>query len=417
MQPETPSLEPAAPPPSNRGFDRNVVALGWVSFFTDVASEMLYPVIPLFLVGTLGASPALLGWIDGIAEGGSSLLRWVAGAVSDRFRRRKPFVVAGYTLSALSKPLMGMAAYAGGWPLFLLGRCSDRVGKSVRTSARDALIADSSHPARRGAAFGLHRAMDTAGAVLGPLLALAVVLLWPHAPLAWLFFVALAPGVLSSLLALLVVRDVPHAPGAGAVPPLFQAYPRALWHLIAAAAVFSLGNSSDSFLILRSRELGLSFPQVVLAFALYNALYALAALPLGRLSDRVGRKPVIITGWLVYAGVYVGFGCARSAAAPWALLAVYGLYQALTEGVTKAMVGDLVPPDRRAGAIGLYYTVSGLGQLAASVIAGSVWQVRVGGGRVMLAFLIGAVCAALAVPLIAGVRSRASDGGGVPNAA
>src|SRR5579859_4982712 len=166
-----------------RGITRNVVVLGLVSFFTDVASEMLYPLIPLFLVGALGASPALLGLIDGVAEGGSSILRWLAGAVSDRYRRRKPFVVAGYSISALSKPLMGLAALAGGWPVFFIGRCADRLGKSIRTSARDALIADSTEPQHRGVAFGLHRAMDTAGAVVGPLIALLILLERPQTPL------------------------------------------------------------------------------------------------------------------------------------------------------------------------------------------------------------------------------------------
>jgi len=388
-----------------RGITRNVVVLGLVSFFTDVASEMLYPIIPLFLVGTLGASPMLLGLIDGIAEGGSSVLRWLAGALSDRFRRRKPFIVTGYTISAFSKPVMGFAALAGGWPMFLLGRSADRLGKSIRTSARDALIADSTEPQHRGVAFGLHRAMDTCGAVLGPLLALLIVLVKPGIPLQWLFFIALVPGVLSSLLAFLAVKDIPHEARADAKPPpIFQSFPKPLWHLIAAAALFSLGNSSDSFLILRSKEIGLSFPQVILAFALYNVVYALGALPLGKLSDRIGRKPVVVTGWLVYAAVYLGFSAAKSTAAPWILLGAYGLYQALSEGVTKALIADVVPKQQRAGAIGLFYTVSGVGQLVASVVAGSLWNVRLFNGSLMASFLFGAVCAALAVPLIATVR-------------
>jgi MFS family permease len=389
-----------------RGITRNVVVLGAVSFFTDVASEMLYPVIPLFLVGTLGASPALLGIIDGIAEGGSSILRWLAGAMSDRFHRRKPFVTAGYTISALSKPVMGLAAVAGGWPLFLLGRSVDRLGKSIRTSARDALIADSTEPQYRGVAFGLHRAMDTCGAVLGPLLALLIAVMRPGTPLQWLFFIALVPGLISLLLAFLAVRDIPHeANPAAKPPPILQRFPRPLWHLIAAAALFSLGNSSDSFLILRSSELGLSFPKVILAFTLYNVVYALGAMPLGKLSDRIGRKPVVVAGWIVYAAVYLGFSAAKSSTAPWILLGVYGLYQALTEGVTKALIADVVPKHQRAGAIGLFYTATGVGQLLASVAAGALWQVRLFHGSLMASFLIGAICAAAAVPLIATVRA------------
>ncbi len=400
------------PRKSKPRLSRNVIALGWVSFFTDMASEMLYPVMPLFLVGTLGASPALLGLIDGIAEGSSSVVRWLAGAMSDRFRRRKPFVVAGYSISALSKPVMGLCANVGGWPLFLLGRSCDRLGKSIRTSARDALIADSTEPRYRGLAFGLHRAMDTCGAVVGPLLAVLILFLRPGVPLQWLFFIAFIPGVLSSLLALLAVRDIPHAVHADAKPPpILQRFPRPLWQLIAAAAIFSLGNSSDSFLILRSRELGLSFTQVVLAFAVYNAVYALGAAPLGKLSDRVGRKPVVVTGWIVYAIVYLGFSAARSSAAPWFLLGMYGLYQALCEGVTKALIADVAPKHQRAGAIGLFYTVTGVGQLAASVAAGALWHVRLLNGRLMASFVIGSICAALAVPLIAKVRVESSQAG------
>jgi MFS family permease len=394
-----------------RGISRNVVVLGLVSFFTDVASEMLYPLIPLFLVGVLGASPALLGVIDGIAEGGSSVLRWLAGAVSDRFRRRKPFVVAGYSISALSKPLMGLAAVAGGWPVFFIGRCADRLGKSVRTSARDALIADSTEPEYRGVAFGLHRAMDTCGAVVGPLIALLILVERPGTPLKWLFILAVTPGLMSALLALLAVKDISHAGDSHARrPAIFQRFPGAMWQVIAAAGIFSLGNSSDSFLILRSRELGLCLPMVILAYALFNIVYSIAATPLGRLSDRVGRKPVVAAGWVVYAGVYFGFAAAKSSVAPWALLSIYGLYQALTEGVTKALISDVVPKEQRAGAIGLFYTATGLGQLAASILAGVLWNVRWFNGVMMAPFAIGAVCALAAVPAISSVRvGRAYD--------
>ena len=389
-----------------QGITRNVIVLGWVSLLTDLASEMLYPVIPLFVTGILGASPAVLGLIEGVAEGGSTVLRWVTGALSDRFRRRKPFVVGGYALSAVSKPVMGLAAYALGWPLLLAGRIADRLGKSVRTSARDALIADSTDPAHRGVAFGLHRAMDTTGAVLGPLLALAAVMLWRSLPLQYLFFLALVPGLLSAALALAAIRDIPHEPqpGGGKSPSLWQHFPGAFWRLILAAGVFSLGNSSDSFLILRSKELGLSLRQVVLAFALYNATYVVGATPFGRLSDRIGRKPLIVAGWAVYAVVYAGFGVARSHLAPWFLLATYGVYQALSEGVTKALVSDVVPAHQRAGAIGLFYTVAGLGQLLASLLAGRLWSVRLAGGRILAPFAIGAACAAAGAVLIALAR-------------
>ena len=388
-----------------RPISRNVIVLGWVSFFNDVASEMLYPIIPLFLVGTLGASPAILGLVEGIAEGGSSVLRWVAGALSDRFRRRKPFVVIGYALSAISKPVMGLAATAIGWPLFLLGRSTDRLGKSIRTSARDALIADSTEPQYRGRAFGLHRAMDTCGAIVGPLVALGFIAAAQSRSLAWLFVVALAPGILSAIVALVAVRDIPHEAHPGArPPPIFQRFSGRFWHLIAAVTLFSLGNSSDSFLLLRSRQVGLSLSSVILAYVLYNVVYALGALPLGRLSDRIGRKPVVVAGWVVYAAVYFGFGAARSVFAPWLLLAAYGIYQAMTDGVTKALVADIVPKSQRAGAIGLFYTATGMAQLAASLAAGALWNVRLFHGTIMATFLMGTLCSVAAVPLMLGLR-------------
>lgn len=394
-----------------RGVGKNVIVLGWVSFFTDLASEMLYPLMPLFLVNSLGASPAILGLIDGLAEGISSGLRWISGSLSDRFRRRKPFVFAGYTISALSKPLMGLAAWAVGWPLFLVGRCSDRLGKSIRTSARDALIADSASAESRGLAFGLHRAMDTCGAIAGPAVALAILLAEPQLSLAWFFIIAGLPGLISSVLTAWFVKEIPHEPGRAERPAIWQNFGRAFWMLLAANALFSLGNSSDSFLLLRSKQIGLSEASVVLAFMLYNAVYAAAATPLGKLSDVIGRRPVVMIGWLVYAAVYMGFATVGHAGGPWLLLAVYGLYQALTEGVTKAMVSDVVASEQRAGAIGLFYTVSGLGQLIASLIAGRTWDIRLVNGTVMFPFAFGAVCA-LAGALALGVLPRRTEESG-----
>jgi MFS family permease len=428
---------PGRAAPQRLGVGRNVIALGWVSFFTDLASEMLYPIIPLFLVGTLGATPALLGFIDGLAEGISSGLRWLGGSLSDRFGRRKPFVLAGYALSAVSKPVMGLAQVWLGWPLLLAGRCSDRLGKSLRTAARDALIADSTDPSRRGIAFGIHRAMDTAGAVLGPLAALGILALWagphhafaahwaaaqgqsnPHLdvirslPLSRLFYVAVLPGLASVLLVVWVVREVRPAAdraGSGAPPAIFQKYPRPFWLLLIANAVFSLGNSSDAFLILRSAEIGLSFGPVVLAFALYNVVYAATSAPLGHLSDRIGRKRIVGVGWTVYALVYLGFAFWSGPLAPWVLLSCYGLYQALTEGVTKALISDAVPSNQRAGAIGLFYTASGLGQLAGSTAAGALWSVRLFHGRGLAPFLLGAACALAAVPLLSTMHTHSTE--------
>lgn len=399
-----------------RRVGRNVFVLGWVSLLTDLASEMLYPILPIFLVGTLGVSPAILGLIDGIAEGGSSILRWLVGAYSDRLQRRKPFVVAGYSISAISKPLMGLAAHVIGWPIFFAGRGLDRLGKSVRTSARDALIADSTPADVRGLAFGIHRAMDTIGAVLGPLFVLLILLVRPDFPLQWLFFIALVPGACSALLAAVAVRDVPHVTDPTSKPrAILQRYPRRLWHLITAAGIFSLGGSSDAFLLLRCNEIGFTLPQVILVYVLFNVVYSISATPLGGLSDRYGRKTVVAAGWTIYAIVYLGFALTESTIAPWILLGIYGLYQAMTEGVTKAFVTDVVPAHQRAGAIGLFYTITGLSMFVASFIAGAVWDQRWLGGTLLAPFALGAICAALAVPVVLSVpniKRQAVDGTG-----
>lgn len=372
---------------------RSVVTLGWVSFFTDMASEMIYPLIPLFVVGTLGASPAVLGLIDGVAEGVGSGLRWLGGALSDSTGRRKPFVLAGYSISAISKPIMGAAAVVGGWPVFMAGRCSDRLGKSVRTSARDALIADSTDARARGSAFGLHRAMDTAGAVAGPLLGWLILMVWPKLHLGWIFVVALAPGVVSAALVGFVVRDKRVPRMEGHRPGMLQKFPSAFWPVLVVMGIFSLANSSDSFLLLRSNELGLGSRAVILAFALYNVVYALASMPFGRLSDKIGRRPIIAGGWFVYALVYLGFGFARGGGAAWILLAVYGIYQAMAEGIGKALISDIVPTHQRAGAIGLIYTVAGFGQLFGSVLAGATWSLTITGTTLRMPFAIAAALA------------------------
>ena len=407
-----------------RGITRSVVILGLVSFFTDMASEMLYPIIPLFLTGTLHTGAEGLGWIEGVAEGISTGLRWLGGVLSDLSGKRKPFVWWGYTISAFSKPIMGLAAIFGGWPVFLAGRASDRLGKSIRTAARDALIADSTAKEHRGVAFGFHRAMDTCGAIAGPVIAAAVLYWRPQTPLMWLFFLAVIPGLVSSLLVMLWVKDKPHAPDAKAARErahFWQHYSPAFWQLIAANTLFSLGNSSDSFLIMRSTELHFGVNLMgrdagtaavgdlmryalfgAILFAVFNTVYAAAATPAGKLSDRLSRKSVIGFGWVIYAGVYAGFGLLSDTWTPWALFAAYGLYQAFTEGVTKAYVSDLVPAAQRAGAIGLYYTVAGLGQFAASVLAGLLWKYF----GPAPAFLAGTACSLAAIPVLLSIHTK-----------
>lgn len=384
---------------------RNVKSLGVVSFFTDIASEMLYPIIPLFIVGTLGASPAILGVIEGLADGLASSLKWVGGRLSDRTGKRKPFVIGGYSLSALSKPMMGLAAVVAGpaaWAIFLTGRISDRIGKAVRTAPRDALIADSVSKDQRGAAFGFHRAMDTCGAIVGPLITLVVINRFPDLPLHYLFFVAIIPGIISVLIAWKFVIEIRATPKTEKLTGVKHTYSRQFWWIVIAFAIFSFGNSSDSFLILRGRELGLTFSQVIFAYSLYNLVGAMLAWPLGKISDQIGRVPLIVAGWLVYATVYSILAFNQVPLVVWLSMCGYGVYAALTEGVIKAMVSDHVESAHRASALGIVAGIGGICQVTASIVTGLLWQQRFFEGRFLLALSLCAGCAILAAIVIVG---------------
>ncbi|MBI3977647.1 MAG: MFS transporter [Chloroflexi bacterium] len=350
---------------------RNVWLLGVVSLLTDVSSEMVYPILPLFLTVTLGAPAAVVGLIEGIAESTASLLKVGSGWYSDRIARRRGLVWVGYGLSALAKPLL---ALAGAWPVVLLARFVDRTGKGIRTSPRDALIADSTPDTQRGLAFGLHRALDTTGAIVGPLLALAVLGL-AGADYRLVFLLALVPAALG-FVTIALVREPPRqvASRRGEQgPSLFQLSPGFRAFLLV-SVVFALGNSSDAFLILRAQNLGLTPALVILAYVVFNAAYALASLPAGHRSDVHGRRNVVAAGFLVFAGVYGGFALATGPAAIWLLFAFYGLYMGLTDGVGKAYVVDLVQSHQRGTALGLYYTATGLAALVASLVAGVLWD-------------------------------------------
>ena len=392
-----------------RGLPRNVFLLGIVSFFADVASEMVYPLIPTFLTVTLGAPVAALGVIEGIAEGVASSLKVVSGWVSDRVRARKPLVVVGYTVSALGK-LAAALSYV--WPVFLAARTADRFGKGVRTSPRDALIADSTPPGLYGRAFGYHRGMDTMGAVVGPLAGLALLAALGEDDLRLIFGLAVIPGLLA-VLALGRVRDRPGRPhgDATAPPGAIRDAPVAFWLLLAVLTLFAAGNSSDAFLILRGRDLGLSLSLVVVAYALYNAVYGLLAGPLGALSDAVGRRATLVAGLAVFALTYLGMAVAGDDAVVWPLFALYGVYMALAEGVSKAFVADVVPERSRGALLGLYHTVMGFATVLASVVAGVLWQeVSPAAPFVMGAAAAGAAGALLlALPL--GRRPAAAPGG------
>lgn len=377
---------------------RNVKALAGVSFFTDVASEMIYPLLPLFLTTVLGASAAALGVIEGIAESVSSLLRLPAGWLSDRLGRRKPLILFGYGVAAIARPLIGLSQSAG---QVLAIRVSDRFGKGVRSAPRDALIADSVEESQRGYAFGLHRAADSFGAVVGPLIAWAVLGLgWVE--LRELFLWAAVPGAISVALVLFVVRErepeVRVAPVAApsATPPASGAASAALgapfWRYLSVLLLFTLSTSTDAFLLLRASQLGVPTALIPILWAMLHVVKSSTSALGGGLSDRLGRRPLILGGWTIYAAVYLGFAAATVQWQAWALFLVYGLYFGMTEGTEKALVADLVPAARRGTAFGWFNAALGLGALPASVIFGLIWE----GYGPETAFATGAALAGLA---------------------
>jgi MFS family permease len=357
------------------GMHRNVVALGFTSLLTDISSEMLVPILPLFITVTLGASATSLGVIEGLAESVASLLRTPSGWLSDRMGRRKPLVVAGYGLSGAAKAAIGLAT---GWPAVLALRCADRLGKGLRTPPRDALIADSTAAADRGRAFGLHRGMDTLGAAIGPLLGWWLLARWqPLGSEAYrrVFFVSAIPAALSVLVLVLFVRAARHAPPArrtlaeqaGALGPAFRRF-------LVVDAVFQLGNSSNAFVLLRTQQAGWSASDVSLIYVAFNVLLAALAFPLGGLSDRAGRRPLLLAGYLVYALTYGLLALWATRAGVVAAFMLLALHTALLDGQAKSMIADLVPKDLRATAYGAHATVVGLSLLPASIAAGALWQ-------------------------------------------
>ena len=393
-----------APSGQNAPLSRNVKALGVVSLLADVASEMIYPLLPIFLTVSLGASATFIGAIEGLADSTSSLLKLASGWWTDRVRRKKPLVVVGYLLSAAARPLLAFAAVP--WHALAV-RMADRTGKGIRTSPRDALLADSSEPTQRGRAYGFHRAMDNFGAVLGPLVAW---LLYEMAqvPMRSVFLWAAVPGVLSVVVLLVFVRERRGAPelsaaargatpGPGRESPVTSPGPGTplggtFWRYLAVVFVFTLGASSDAFLLIRAQQLGVPVMLIPILYAMLNLVKAVSSTPGGALSDRYGRRPLIVAGWTLYAAVYLGFAFATAAWQAWALFAVYGLFFGLTEGTEKALVADLVPAARRGTAFGWFNFAVGIAALPASLMFGIIWD-QAGPAT---AFSVGAALAAIA---------------------
>jgi len=395
----TRQADPASPITPARGWGLgiaitpNVRALGVVSLFTDTSTEMVYPLLPLFLTRTLGAGAVFVGLVEGVAETTASLLKLVSGWLSDRLRRRKALVTWGYGLSSLTRPLMAMALL----PSHVLGiRFLDRIGKGLRTSPRDALIADSTPAEARGAAFGFHRAMDHLGAVVGPVLAF---LLLPKVRGSYraIFWLASIPAAVCVAVLVATVREIsPQGPPARLPLLTLRPYDRRFKSFLCIVTLFTLGNSSDAFLPLRARETGVAEVAVPLLWAALHVVKSTSSFGAGILSDRIGRRRAIVAGWLTYAVVYAGFAVVGNAWQVWGLFLVYGLYFGLSEGVEKALVADLTPAEARASAYGVYHTAIGITALPASLLTGWLWQWF----GAAVAFGTGAVLAAAAAVLL-----------------
>ena len=378
-----------------------IYALGATSLLNDAASEMIYPLLPLFLTATLGAGAVTLGIIEGSADALSSVLKLGSGYLSDRVGRRKPLVVAGYLIASLARPLVAFARSAG---FVLAVRLVDRLGKGLRSSPRDALIADLAPRELHGRAFGVHEAMDHAGAVVGPLLAYA--LLAAGVAMRSVFLLAAVPALAACLVVALVVREAPRAaPGPRHHPGGERLLSRPFVAYLASVVLFGLGNSSDAFLLLRAHDAGLPVTAAPLLWSAHHVVKSLASAWGGGLSDRIGRRRALALGWLVYAAIYAGFARAQGAVAIVALFVAYGLYFGLVGGAGKALVAEVVPPAARARGFGAYHLCVGLAALPASVLFGALYQ-RLGAGA---AFLTGAglaLAAAAVLPL-----SRPGQGG------
>ncbi len=379
----------------------NVLALGVVSFFNDVSSEMIYPLLPLFITGVLGAGASAVGAIEGVAEAILSFSNVLSGSLSNEVKRKKPFILTGYLIANAARPLMGIACH---WGHIMGLRASDRLGKGLRTPPRDGLIALSVSPEDRGAAFGFQRGMDNAGAFIGPLVAFLFLLHW-HS-LRHLFLLAAVPGVITVLV---VVFWVSEAEPLKANSTLLRVVGdegisfeggkgpgRGVLFYLGALGLFSLGNSSDAFLMLRAGELGFATSAIPLLWTALHASRAFFSFPGGLLADRWGRREVLLGGWAIYGGVYLALAINRSHTIFWFLLSIYGLYYGLTEGAERALLSELVPSHAMDKGFGWFHGIKGLALLSGNLLFGYLWQ-RWGAGT---AFAEGVVCSMLAVPLL-----------------
>jgi len=388
-----------------------VILLGLVSLLNDAASEMIFPLLPVFLTTTLGATPVVIGIIEGAADGLASILKYFAGSMSDRLPRRKPLVVAGYALAAASRALIAVAAR---WPAVLAARLIDRTGKGIRSAPRDAIIADVTPPEQRGKAFGFHRALDHTGAIVGPLMALAL-LQGLHLPMRTVFMIAVIPGAIAAVLLVALLREEPRtAPPRDRETAQPRNLPKRFWHAIAAIALFSLANSSDAFLILQAHAAGVSTAMLPLLWAAHHVIKALFSTKAGALSDRIAdRRMLLVAGWTSYAIIYFIFPFAHALPFFVALFILYAVPFTLAEGAERAWIADLVPPEARGRSFGLYYLANGLCVLLGTLLFGWIYQ-RVGPHA---AFNTGAALALAAAVLVVAGRRRGRASIDVPSPA
>jgi len=376
--------------------------LGGTSLLNDIASEMIFPLLPTFLLTILGGNRFYLGVIEGAADSVASLLKLWSGGRSDQIGRRKGFVLFGYVLAAVTRPLIGIIVAP--WQLLVI-RVGDRIGKGVRAAPRDALIADSTDPSIRGRAFGFHRAMDHLGAAIGPLLAAAFLWFWPE-QLRTLFLLTIVPGMAVVLLLIFGLQEAPTVEQPRERLHLsLQPFDRNFRLYLLALVIFTLGNSSDAFLLVRAGELGVPTNVLPLLWCVFHIVKSLSNLLLGRAVDRFGPRPFIYLGWFVYAGVYIVFGLATTAWEAWALFLIYALFYGLTEPAEKAMVAILVGPERKGLAYGWYNFAIGIATLPSSLIFGALYQFY----GSMVAFGCGAALALIAAILLMGVRKQATN--------
>lgn len=349
---------------------KNVLAMGFVSLFNDIASEMIYFIVPIFLTSVLNAPATIVGLIEGIAESTASFLKSASGWVSDKFAKRKPLVVFGYSISSLSKIIL---AFARVWEIVLVGRFIDKVGKGIRTAPRDALIVESAPPEQMGRAFGVHRALDSLGAVIGPLITMLILFFWKeNYPI--IFLAAAIPGIVGVIILIIFVKEGQKSLSSKKFTFSIKDLTPSFKMFLLINIIFALGNSSDAFLILRSKNLGMSTILVTLAYVIYNLSYSIFSVPAGIVSDKIGPKKVMTIGFIVYAFVYFMFGIINKSFYVWLLFPIYGIYIALTDGVSKAYITKFVPREKSGTAFGVFQMLIGFCSFPASLTAGILWD-------------------------------------------